>query len=317
MDYSIFLCIFVKFNVMKKTLILLLAAALTVACTGGKPRKVLFFGVDGLASWCVEKATDSIPDRIPNLIKLMEESAWTLEKRSVAPTSSAINWASTFMGVPTEMHAYTKWNSKESAFKPYAVGPNGMPPTVFTLLKEQRPEAASLCIFDWDGIAYVVDTAAVTRHQFVKWNPEELSSVEYTRQYALPEIEKGLPDLFLFYIVDVDEHGHKYGWGSPEYFDAMARMDESLGLILDALDKSGQRDNTILVLSSDHGGKKDRKHGTYKVEDVMAPLIVNGPGFKAGKISSPVMQYDVAAITAAALGLSIPGEWRGRSDFEQ
>ena len=302
---------------MRKTLLILLAVALSIACTRVSPRKVLFIGVDGLASWCVEKAIDSIPDRIPNLIKLMEESSWTLEKRSVAPTASAINWASMFMGVPTEMHAYIKWNSKESAFKPYAVGPNGMPPTVCTLLKQQRPEAESLCIYDWKGIAYVVDTAAVTRHQFVKWNPEVLPPMEYTRQYALHEIEKGLPDFFLFYMGDVDEHGHKYGWGSPEYYDALARMDEALGLILDALDKSGQRDNTVLILSSDHGGKKDRKHGTYEIEDVMAPLIVNGPGFKAGKISSPVMQYDVAAIAASALGLSIPGEWRGRSEFAQ
>ena len=89
---------------MKKIWILLLASALSVACTGINPRKVLFFGVDGLASWCVKKAINSIPDRIPNLIKLMEESDWTLEKRSVVPTSSAINWAP------------TRWTSRRAKF---------------------------------------------------------------------------------------------------------------------------------------------------------------------------------------------------------
>ena len=302
---------------MKKVLCILLAAALLASCAKVKPpQRVLFIGVDGLASWCVEKAIDSIPDRIPNFIKLMEESSWTLDKRAVGPTASAINWASTFMGVPTEMHGYKKWNSRESAFKPYAVGPNGMPSTVFTLLREQRPEAESVCIYDWDGIGYVIDTAAVSLHQLVTWNPDSLSTVDYTRQYAIPEIENGLPDILMFYIVDVDETGHHSGWGSPEYFDSMARMDEALGLMLDALDRSGQRENTVIIFSSDHGGKKDKKHGTYAPEDVFTPLLVSGPGYQAGQISSTIMQYDVAAITAKALGLTIPEEWRGRGDFK-
>ena len=303
---------------MKRLLCIVLTAALIASCIHPKqtPRKVLFVGVDGLASWCVEKAIDSIPDRIPNFIKLMEESSWTLEKRAVAPTSSAINWASIFMGVPTEMHGYKKWNSRESAFKPYAVGPNGMPSTVFTLLKEQRPEAESVCIYDWDGIGYVIDTVAISRHQFISWNPDSLSTVEYTRQYAIPEIERGLPDILMFYYVDVDETGHKFGWGSPEYFDAMARLDEALGEMLEALEKSGQRDNTIIIITSDHGGKKDKKHGTYADEDIFTPLLVNGPGYEAGQISSTVMQYDVAAITAKNLGLTIPEDWRGRSDIK-
>jgi hypothetical protein len=296
---------------------IILAVAFMASCTQLKPspRKVLFVGVDGLASWCLEKAIDSIPDRIPNIIKLMEESSWTLEKRAVAPTSSAINWASTFMGVPTEMHGYNRWNSKESAFKPYAVGPNGMPSTVFTILKEQRPEAESVCIYDWYGIGYVIDTAAVSRHQCLKWDPDSLSSVDYTKQYCLPVIEQGMPDIFMFYLVDVDEAGHHFGWGSEEYYDAIVRFDEALGLMLDALDKSGQRESTVLIITSDHGGKKDKKHGTYNIEDILTPLLVNGPGFVPGQITHTVMQYDVAAITAKVLGLTVPEEWRGRSDF--
>ena len=119
----------------------------------------------------------------------------------------------------------------------------------------------------------------------------------------------------MFYFVDVDETGHKYAWGSPEYYDSMARMDEALGLMLEALERTGQKENTVIVFTSDHGGKKDKTHGTYYFEDVMTPLLVSGPGDQAGQISSPIMQYDVAAITAKALGLTIPEEWRGRSDF--
>ena len=312
-SYLFIFCIFVGIELlymMKKFLLLLCVAALA-ACSSPKG-KVLFVGIDGLASWCLETALDSIPDRIPNFVRLRDEGLWTLDKRAVYQTSSAINWASILMGVPTEMHGYRKWNSDSSAFTPYAVSAHGMPPTVFTLLQEQQPEARSVCIYDWNGIAPLIDTLAVTEHQFVEYRPDSLSSIDYTKQFGVPVIEKGMPDLFFFYLVDVDETGHKYGWGSPEYYAALVRADEAVGLLLDALAASPDAKGTAVVLTSDHGGKPDRKHGTYDIRDFRTPLFIRDGGCGRGEISSFVMQYDVAALLAHLLGLEIPAEWRGR-----
>lgn len=49
---------------------------------------------------------------IPAIKSLMTNGCYTLHSRSVLPSSSAINWASMFMGVGTELHGYTTWGSK-------------------------------------------------------------------------------------------------------------------------------------------------------------------------------------------------------------
>lgn len=296
-----------------KRVFLALSVVLALSACSKPAGKVLFIGVDGLASWCLETALDSIPDQIPNIAGLLEHGRSTLEKRAVYKTASAINWATIFMGVPVEMHGYNKWNSAAPAFTPYCMSEHGIPPTLFTILQEQRPEARSVCIYDWDGIGPVLDTLAVTEFKYVKYEPDSLSSIDYVREYAVPVIEAGMPDIFFFYILDPDEVGHKYGWGSPEYYEAMVRCDQAIGLMLDALKASPDAPVTTVVLTSDHGGKPDKHHGTYDLRDFRTPFAICGPGQKDGEISSFVMQYDVTATLAKLLGLDIPAEWRGRA----
>ena len=298
---------------MRSSLLSVVAAAILVAaaCSSPRPRTehVLIIGVDGLSSWCLEKALDSIPEQIPNISGIWEYSARTLEKRSVGPTASAINWASIFMGVPTEMHGYVAWNSPEPYFKPYRQGPNGMPETIFTLLRAQRPKAVSAAIYDWDGIGCVIDTSAITRYTFV---PAPHPVDEYAEKEGVPVIKELKPELMLFYFDSVDAAGHTYGWGSPEYYDSIVQVDKAIGKLFDALAEAGIDSKTTVILISDHGGKPDRGHGTYDIRDVMAPLAIDGAPVRKGyDIQGPVMQYDVTAMIASLLGLQIPADWRG------
>ena len=72
-------------------------------------------------------------------------------------------------------------------------------------------------------------------------------------------------------------------------------------------------DNAILVVSSDHGGV-GRKHGGMTLEEMETPFVICGKGIAhKGEISDFMMQYDVAATFAKALGLKVPSEWRGRA----
>jgi len=65
---------------------------------GTKAKHVILIGLDGWGSYSVEKAD------MPVVGKLMEEGAYTLKKRAVLPSSSAVNWASMFMGACPELH---------------------------------------------------------------------------------------------------------------------------------------------------------------------------------------------------------------------
>ena len=82
-----------------KKLTFTLFIALAVAClfsvpcnAKGKAKHVVFIGLDGWGSYSVPKAD------IPHIKQLMADGSYTLEKRTVLPSSSAVNWASMLWG---------------------------------------------------------------------------------------------------------------------------------------------------------------------------------------------------------------------------
>lgn len=63
----------------------------------------------------------------------MNDGSYTLTKRSVLPSSSAVNWASMFMGAGPELHGYTTWNSSTPDLPSKELSKDGIFPTVFQL----------------------------------------------------------------------------------------------------------------------------------------------------------------------------------------
>lgn len=71
------------------------------------------------------------------------------------------------------------------------------------------------------------------------------------------------------------------------YYAVISHLDQQIGRILRAIDESGQRENTIVVFSSDHGlavgshglrGKQNMYEHTVGV-----PMILRGPGVPSGR----------------------------------
>ncbi|MFT5248605.1 MAG: arylsulfatase A-like enzyme [bacterium] len=62
----------------------------------------------------------------------------------------------------------------------------------------------------------------------------------------------------------------------------IAFVDDQIGVVLDALDKSKFRDNTIVILTSDHGWQMGQKEYSYKnypwEESMRIPFIMRAPG---------------------------------------
>lgn len=59
-------------------------------------------------------------------------------------------------------------------------------------------------------------------------------------------------DLIMLHLLDVDVTKHRFGATSGEAEKALQRTDERLGNLLDALDKSSRRDETTVLIFSDH-----------------------------------------------------------------
>ena len=102
------------------------------------------------------------------------------------------------------------------------------------------------------------------------------------------------------------------------YYAATSYMDAQLGRVLDALDRSGLAENTIIVLWGDHGWHLGDhgmwcKHSNYE-QATRAPLIVAAPGKKAGQKTRALAEFvDIYPTICDLAGLEKPAHLQGDS----
>ncbi len=102
------------------------------------------------------------------------------------------------------------------------------------------------------------------------------------------------------------------------YLACVSFVDEQLGKVLDALENSEYKDNTYIVLFSDHGfhlGEKERfaKRSLWK-DGAGVPLIIAGPGISQGQIcNKPVQLLDIYPTLLELTGLEADPMLEGNS----
>ncbi len=115
------------------------------------------------------------------------------------------------------------------------------------------------------------------------------------------------PTLFFVQLDDVDAAGHSFGSRSTEYFDAIATADERLGRIFDAVKRNGLLDDSLFMVTADHGHKIGGGHGRFSMRETNTTIAVRGRTVvSGGKMDSITRTRDVAAIALYALGLERP-----------
>lgn len=106
------------------------------------------------------------------------------------------------------------------------------------------------------------------------------------------------------------------GLNDPRYGAMIEAMDRSIGRVLDALQQSGQAENTLVIFTSDNGGfsgvadnRPLRKGKGHLYEGGMrVPLIVRWPGVTqaGGVCPTPVISMDLFATILAAARIEPP-----------
>lgn len=103
------------------------------------------------------------------------------------------------------------------------------------------------------------------------------------------------------------------------YRASISFLDAQVGRVLDALDKHGLADDTIVVFTSDHGYHMG-EHGLYQKmslfeESARVPLLIAAPGrCRAGGVAqAPVSQVDLFPTLAALCGVAAPTNLQGQS----
>jgi len=116
-------------------------------------------------------------------------------------------------------------------------------------------------------------------------------------------------------------------WGEREwrlhrwcYHRLTERVDRQIGVVLDALERGGQRDDTIVIFTSDHGdhnGAHRLEHKTFFYEEAArVPLIVAGPGAPENTVVDDRLVSNGLDLLPTCLdyaGVAAPEHCRGRS----
>jgi len=100
------------------------------------------------------------------------------------------------------------------------------------------------------------------------------------------------------------------------FLDAVRFTDAHVGKVIARLEKEGILDQTLVIFMTDHGISHARGKQFLYNEGTHVPLVVRGPGIAKGKTRDDLVeQIDLAAISLAAAGVSLPTTMQGRDVF--
>jgi len=251
-------------------------------------RRVLILSIDGLRPDAISLAP------MPNLLALMQNSAYSLSAQTVYPSVTLISHSSMLTGLCPSKHGVT-WNDYIPE-KGYALGTDlfdiahaaGMN-TVMYVGKEKLRQVTEPS--STDTFVFINDRDLVITERLI---------ADFPQDFRLLFVHFPTPDWM----------GHDYGWLSSQQLSVIYRADEALGQILAELSVRGLREETLIIITADHGGH-DTTHGSSLPEDMTIPWIASGPGIQPKQLTTLVHTMDTAATAAFVLGLTIPAEWDG------
>ncbi|TPQ37850.1 arylsulfatase [Cupriavidus pinatubonensis] len=109
--------------------------------------------------------------------------------------------------------------------------------------------------------------------------------------------------------------------GNGDWADMLAEMDANVGQMLDAIDRLGQRNNTIVIFASDNGAEYLRpwdgwsgpwrgQYFTAYEGGIRVPFMIRWPGkIPAGRVSNEIVHgIDVFPTIAHATGTHVPDD---------
>lgn len=260
-------------------------AGTTLAAEPRADRCVILISVDGLANFYLD---DPQAD-MPTLRRLIREGARAEGIVCSFPTVTWPNHTTLVTGVPPAKHGVLGNNyfDRETK-KPVPLIPDPLfdkveivkSPTVYDVAHQAGLKTAGVIwpatrnapTLDWTVPDMGGDEAWPTHgtrswlaemreaglpvDKHGTWVRETSGGVQrdwlYTRM-SRHVLEHHKPNLLLLHLVEVDHVEHRYGPRSPEAYWAVSYADDRLRDIVDAVESSPRKDQTTIIVASDHG----------------------------------------------------------------
>ncbi|MFE3991289.1 alkaline phosphatase family protein [Streptomyces goshikiensis] len=279
------------------------AGAATADAAAAGTDKVLVIGLDGVVLDRVKAAN------APNLKGLMAQGLTaksTLYANPMAATSSGPGWSTIATGVWPDKHGV-----KDNSFtgKNYTAHPDFL-----TRAENAKPSLNTYAAADWEPLTSTdqngpVFSAKVDKRLSLKGDRDGYGTEDpKIATAAAAELRDQNPDASFVYLGQVDSAGHSYGAASPQYLDAIGRVDTLVGQLLTAVQNrpTYAQENWKILVTTDHGHTDAGGHGGSTLQERGTFVIAKGAGIPAGSVREDVKLTDVAATALAQVGVD-PG----------
>jgi predicted AlkP superfamily pyrophosphatase or phosphodiesterase len=174
---------------------------------------VFIIVIDGLRPDALQRA------QTPNLDRLWQSGLYSWTAQTVMPSLTLPAIASLLSGVPPERHRIL-WNHWAPELGRISV------PTIFEIAQSENIPT----------VAFV--SKRKLEHLFHPQTPLFVVNNDAKRviEEAVQYIAEHRPRLVFLHLSDVDDAGHRYGWMTVRQLQAVERVDEALGLLLENLE---------------------------------------------------------------------------------
>lgn len=269
------------------------AEPLTSPQSFGAYRYIAVIGVDGGGSFFRDANT-------PNIDQIFANGAIGYDVLTSIPTVSAQCWGSLMHGVTANVHKLT---NDLIANTPYPT--DSVYPSIFRVIRENDPSAELASFVNWQPIntGIVEDGLDVYK--------ASVGSDETLKNQICEYLENTVPTLLFVQFDEADAAGHSGGYGSASYYDTLERLDGYIGEIYDQYEAQGVLDQTLFIVTADHGGTGKSHGGSSDAERYVMFAAAGKTVEKNGTIEEMEIR-DTAAIVTYALGLESPERWTAR-----
>jgi predicted AlkP superfamily pyrophosphatase or phosphodiesterase len=270
-----------------------------------KPARVLIFGLDGVSAEGFKAA------KHPNLDKMIADGVLSLTTRPVMPSVTLPNWTSHMTGSGPEEHGVTsnEWTLEKHSLTPIDTDKDGYYLSIFKVLKDKIPGVKTAYYYNWKELIYPINKKYLDE---ISFEDSDQYQANYAKAYTFIVKNKKYPTLVFLYSVHTDHAGHRYGWMTAPYIQAIGDADVAIGKLLDQLKAAGLYKSTHFLLITDHGGI-GKGHGGVSMSEMQVPWAITGPQIKKrGLITEFNSNENTSLVLAKVFGVKeIPDCWTG------
>lgn len=244
-----------------------------------------------------------------------EYCAASYSAKSETPTISAQNYTSLLHGkeYATAQNEYQIDNTKTGVYYYPDFGKDTATyPSVFKALGTAFPNRANAAFAEWTPIVngIIEPDAAVYTHGSTHNGGDMQDVADYIRSDAFQNTA-----MVYMQSDEMDAAGHSNGYYTDYYYDTLKKFDNYFKSIMDALEETGTKDETLVLFTADHGGTVGGSHGGKTDQEYDVQIALGGQTIDSGKRLTGGTNHDPAVIALTALGADVPSSMDGSADL--